>query len=174
MIKNYTTTEYSIEELNLYVNEIARTNLSNCKKTSMLRQIYRKYKDAYGVYKITNIKNGKIYIGSTLDDEGFLRRFKRHQSTLLKREHFNIHLQRSFNKYGEDAFVYEVIEFYYLDDNLDKAENKKALEKREQYYMDLYQVRDETKGYNEADHAHGGFNWLTWETLEKRSKITKE
>ena len=40
--------------------------------------------------------------------------------------------------------------------------------------MDLYQVRDETKGYNEADHAHGGFNWLTWETLEKRSKITKE
>ena len=46
MIKNYTTTEYSIEELNLYVNDIARTDLSSCKKSSILRQMFRKYKNA--------------------------------------------------------------------------------------------------------------------------------
>ena len=40
--------------------------------------------------------------------------------------------------------------------------------------MDLYEVRNEAKGYNEADHAHGGFNWLTWDTLETRSDITKD
>lgn len=59
------------------------------------------------VYKITNIINNKYYIGSTVD---FKNRKRQHLSELKNNKHDNKHLQASFNKYGEEAFSFEVIE----------------------------------------------------------------
>jgi len=60
-----------------------------------------------GIYRITNIKNNKIYIGSA---KCFQVRASQHASSLRKQKHQNKHLQASFNKHGEDAFLFEVVE----------------------------------------------------------------
>ena len=59
-----------------------------------------------GIYKITNVVNGNFYIGSS---KNVLHRISRHKSTLKLNKHRNIHLQRSYNKYGIDKFLFEVI-----------------------------------------------------------------
>ncbi len=60
-----------------------------------------------GVYKITNIINGKVYIGSA---KRFKERWKHHAWSLEKGCHHNTHLQAAFNLYGTNAFVFEVLE----------------------------------------------------------------
>jgi len=79
-----------------------------------------------GVYAITNLSNGKVYIGSTI---GFEKRWNQHRSDLRSCVHHNIYLQRSWNKYGEDVFEFGVLE--YLD-------NFGGLPSAEQFWMDIY------------------------------------
>ena len=59
-----------------------------------------------GIYIITNTINNKVYIGSAIDIK---RRHSQHFNNLKKGKHPNIHLQRSWNKHGEDAFRFERI-----------------------------------------------------------------
>ena len=61
-----------------------------------------------GIYKITNIKNDKFYIGST--SESFLKRWNHHINSLRRGTHKNMHLQNAFNKYGEESFRFEILE----------------------------------------------------------------
>jgi group I intron endonuclease len=78
-----------------------------------------------GIYKITNIKNNKFYIGSAIN---ISRRWYEHKNNLKYNRHCNRILQNSFNKYGYENFIYEVLE--YVDDI-----NNLIL--REQYWFDL-------------------------------------
>lgn len=59
-----------------------------------------------GVYKIHSKKNGKIYIGSSIDIQ--IRR-RNHFNSLRGGRHTNKKLQNHFNKYGEDDLLFEVI-----------------------------------------------------------------
>lgn len=59
------------------------------------------------IYRITNMANGKFYIGSA---ESFARREWQHKYALRRNEHKNPRLQASWNKHGEEMFVFEVIE----------------------------------------------------------------
>ena len=59
-------------------------------------------KNISGVYIITNLVNGKRYIGSSND---LYERSYSHIHHLQKQDHVNSHLQNSWNKYGEDKFV---------------------------------------------------------------------
>lgn len=58
-------------------------------------------------YKIENRLNRDKYIGITTDP---IVRKNRHFNKLRKNKHFNPHLQNAFNKYGEQAFFFEIIE----------------------------------------------------------------
>lgn len=60
-----------------------------------------------GVYRITCVPNGKVYIGSTTD---VARRWKQHRSHLNRGTHGNPHLLAAWSKYGADAFRFEVVE----------------------------------------------------------------
>jgi group I intron endonuclease len=60
-----------------------------------------------GLYKITLKINGMCYIGSSINIE---KRFKQHLSLLNNNHHTNIYLQRAWNKYGKDNFIFEIIE----------------------------------------------------------------
>lgn len=59
------------------------------------------------IYRITNMANGKYYIGSA---ESFARREWQHKYDLKRGAHKNPRLQAAWDKYGPDMFVFEVIE----------------------------------------------------------------
>lgn len=94
-----------------------------------------------GIYKIRNIKNNKIYVGSAKD---FDKRWNRHLRLLRTNKHHNIRLQRSFNIHGEQSFVFEIIE---------RAEYIKDIRILEQYYIDI--LNSKVNGYNIADASFG-------------------
>jgi group I intron endonuclease len=60
-----------------------------------------------GIYQITNKINGRIYIGSA---KRFIERWQSHTYSLRKQKHSNKFLQADFDKCGEEAFVFEVVE----------------------------------------------------------------
>lgn len=75
---------------------------------------------ARGIYKIINIINNKFYVGSAVD---LKRRKTRHFSELRTGKHNNRHLQAAWVKYGEQAFVFVVVEELSPDADLLAAEN---------------------------------------------------
>lgn len=60
-----------------------------------------------GIYEIINIKNGKKYIGQSINIED---RWQKHQQTLKTQKHSNDYLQKAWNKYGKDSFIFKIIE----------------------------------------------------------------
>lgn len=65
-----------------------------------------------GIYKIVNTINNKVYVGSS---SNLYVRWARHKSLLHKGTHTNQHLQKSVDKYGIDAFEFNVVEYCELD-----------------------------------------------------------
>lgn len=63
--------------------------------------MYTKGYEMRGIYKITNLNDGKVYIGKS---EDLKRRIKTHKLLLKRNKHFNYHLQNAYNKYGENFF----------------------------------------------------------------------
>jgi group I intron endonuclease len=57
-----------------------------------------------GVYKITCLENGKIYIGSS---KNINSRWNNHRWNLRNGKHHNYFLQSDWDMYGEDVFVFE-------------------------------------------------------------------
>ena len=107
-----------------------------------------------GIYRIVNLKNSKIYIGSTTN---FSRRRKEHVKRLRSNKHNNKHLQASFNKFGEENFKFEILE---------KTED---LIVREQYYIKTLNTMNPKIGYNLSfPHLSGGCK-----SLRNSSEIRK-
>ena len=59
-----------------------------------------------GIYEIVNVVNGHRYIGQS---SNIPRRWNNHLSCLSRGKSKNPHLQRSWNKYGRDAFSFSVL-----------------------------------------------------------------
>jgi group I intron endonuclease len=111
-----------------------------------------------GIYKITCVTNGKIYIGSSIDVH---RRWGLHRTHLNTGNHNNKYLLRAFWKYGKDSFTWEVIEECSED----------ILWEREQHYLDALQPFNE-KGYNSARVVKAPMTGKK-HTLEDRQKMSR-
>lgn len=92
-----------------------------------------------GIYKITNLKNQKFYIGQS---KNLNNREHSHFYKLEKNDHHNEILQKSFNKYGRENFIFEVLEKIDFDDFLNE---------REKYWIDFYGGLNNKKIYNMKD-----------------------
>lgn len=68
-----------------------------------------------GIYEIVNTVNGKRYVGSSVDIK---KRWQAHMLELRKGTHHAQHLQRSYNKYGEDKFILVIIRYCERDELL--------------------------------------------------------
>lgn len=60
------------------------------------------------IYYIQNQVNDKTYIGQTI--QKIEQRFHTHRSRLRKGNHSNSYLQRSWDKYGKENFLFGVLE----------------------------------------------------------------
>lgn len=87
-----------------------------------------------GIYKITNILNNKVYIGQSISIKN---RWCNHKEKLRKNLHTK-HFQSSWNKYGEDCFIFEVLEECSIED----------LNEKESFYIDKYKSINPEFGYN--------------------------
>lgn len=92
-----------------------------------------------GIYQIKNKINNKIYVGRT--SKSFEYRFKVHINLLKRNKHENPILQNAWNKYGENNFVFEIIESF----NNISIEELLNLEK---YYILTYKLTNRIYGYN--------------------------
>lgn len=60
-----------------------------------------------GIYRIRHIETGRSYVGSSVDIE---RRWREHIWLIRRNLHRAKHLMHAFQKYGADAFAFEVLE----------------------------------------------------------------
>ena len=111
------------------------------------------------VYRVTNLINGKIYIGQTI------RTFnKRYGGAGIGAERMkgyyeipgngkNPHLYNSLVKYGTDNFKIDI---------LCQCKTVEELNREEEYYIDLYDSTNQEKGYNKqkgGDNRRRAFDW---------------
>lgn len=60
-----------------------------------------------GVYVIEHVGSGKQYVGSA---SNIPARWRMHRHMLRNNKHHSTYMQRAWNKYGEDAFLFAVVE----------------------------------------------------------------
>jgi group I intron endonuclease len=89
-----------------------------------------------GIYLIKNITNNKVYIGSAIN---IPKRWSQHKKLLKEGKHHSKHLQSAWNIYGEQSFIFEIIE---------QVLNADHLISYEQVYLDYYKSYEDEKGYN--------------------------
>jgi group I intron endonuclease len=105
-----------------------------------------------GIYKITNLVNGKIYVGSSVN---VYNRMHTHFAKLKREVHSNKHLQASYLKYGRKAFSFTVLEYC---DNFTE---------REQYFIDTLNPE-----YNHRLVAQNNLGLKVSEETKKKISIT--
>jgi len=90
------------------------------------------------IYKIQCLGNGKIYIGQTII-RPFQRRFRAHLYKLRKNNHANPYLQNTYNKYGEESFTFELIDF---------GDSEAELNALERLHINRYESINADSGFN--------------------------
>lgn len=111
-----------------------------------------------GVYKIENLINNKCYIGSSINS---VNRIRVHKNDLRANRHNNDHLQKSWNKYSEENFKFEVLLLC----------SKNQLLYFEQMLIDSYQTTNPNFGYNKSPIAG---NTLGYQFTEKQIENLKK
>lgn len=108
------------------------------------------------IYKITNLINGKIYIGQTI--QKFSKRIKDYKGD-YKRYNYGIHA--AIRKYGFDNFKFEILHTPKID----------KLDFYERYLILKLKANDREFGYNIAD--GGNSNRVVSEETKLKIKLTR-
>jgi group I intron endonuclease len=107
---------------------VAATGLRRCDMASISQ--------TPSIYQIRHIDSGRVYVGSAINPRD---RLTAHKYTLRKGRHHSEYLQHAWDKYGADAFVFEIIEPVLLIEDLIA---------REQYWIDTLRASTRKYGYN--------------------------
>lgn len=99
-----------------------------------------------GIYKITNIKNGKVYVGKAND---IVSRWSEHRRDYKKEKFKKKHLYLAFRKHGIENFKFEVLQEC-------KEEELNMLEKSYISKLSSFSFMKEKGGYNTALGGDGG------------------
>lgn len=89
-----------------------------------------------GVYRIRNTINGRLYVGSSTTAIAY--RFAKHKLLLRQGRHHSVTLQRAWNKYGESAFAFEIVENF----------EARFCVAQEQVFIDWWKSANPRFGYN--------------------------
>lgn len=113
-----------------------------------------------GIYKITNTINNKLYIGCA---SNIRTRVNGHLYDLRKGIHSNTYLQKAWNKYGKENFIFEMIEKCDITD----------LHAKEHYWVNEFNCLDRSIGYNLKPTDPNGCSIHSEETKEKLRQANK-
>ena len=110
-----------------------------------IKREYKERKKPAGVFQVKNTVNGKVLLGSSLNLDGLLNSQKFKLSVGM---HPNKELQKEWNEYGSDKFVFEILEVVQDTDdpNFNLNDELKLLE---QIWLEKLQPFGE-RGYNPA------------------------
>jgi group I intron endonuclease len=97
-------------------------------------------KKIIGIYKITNLVNNKVYIGSSIDC------YRRLEFEHKKGTASNTLLQRAITKYGINNFRFEIIECCLSQDT--DILTKQYLVERESNWIEYFDALNRSRGYN--------------------------
>ncbi len=84
------------------------------KSIQEIKREFKERKKPAGVFMVKNTANGKILLGSSLNLEGPLNS---HKFMLTIGRHRNEQLQKEWNEYGADKFVFEILEIVKVKDD---------------------------------------------------------
>lgn len=118
-----------------------------------------------GIYRIRNLRNQKSYVGQAA--LSFEKRFKEHRHYLRHGKHHSRHLQRAWDRYGEQALAFEVIEEISRGQKSERG-FAQVLSEREQFHMGVLRTTDPLFGYNVSPRAGSQLGYRHSEESRRR------
>lgn len=115
------------------------------------------------IYKITNLINGKVYIGKTCRD--IETRWREHKARAKQNKGYYLH--NAILKYGEENFTIEIIEQTTQEEKINELEQK---------WIIFYSSTDRNKGYNLTTGGDGNkkYDWEEFRYLWDQGYSIKE
>lgn len=115
-----------------------------------------------GVYRIKCLADEKVYIGQSTNIK---QRWKDHIIRLKENKHDNKYLQRAWNKYGPDSFVFSVLE--------ECPKDFEGLNGREVFWINHFHALNRNYGFNLASGGGNGYSLSGMSESERREVYRK-